>query len=55
VYQVLVIVEVLMAPVTGIRTVEPELPATGAAMSEASSEAARSDPMSVRERERDAD
>jgi len=55
VYQVLEIVEVVMAPVAGIRTVEPELAAAGAAMSDASSEAARRDPMSVRERERDAD
>lgn len=45
----------VMAPVAGIRTVEPELAAAGATMSEASNEAARRDPISVRERERDAD
>jgi hypothetical protein len=43
-----------MVPVAGIRTVEPALAAAGTAMSEASSEAARRDPMSVRERGRDA-
>jgi hypothetical protein len=43
-----------MVPVAGIRTVDAVLAEAGTAMSEASSEAAMSDPRSVRERERDA-